>query len=78
MDVASELTLVIPVHNEGANFPALWSAVTSHIRSRFRAFVVYDFDEDNTVPVLQQIISSGEARLIPVKNNVGRGVVGAI
>jgi glycosyltransferase involved in cell wall biosynthesis len=76
--VSRELTLVIPVYNEGANFPELWSAVTSQIRSRFRAFVVYDFDEDNTVPVLRQIISTGETRLVPVKNNVGRGVIGAI
>jgi glycosyltransferase involved in cell wall biosynthesis len=75
---STELSLVIPVYNEGANFPALWSAVTAQIRSRFRAFVVYDFDEDNTVPVLQQIISAGETRLLPVKNNVGRGVIGAI
>ena len=75
---STELTLVIPVYNEGANFPALWNAVTSHIRSRFTAFVVYDFDEDNTVPVLRQIISAGETRLVPVKNNVGRGVIGAI
>ena len=75
---STELSLVIPVYNEGANFPALWSAVTSQIRSRFRAFVVYDFDEDNTVPVLRQIISAGETRLVPVKNNVGRGVIGAI
>lgn len=75
---STELSLVIPVYNEGANFPALWSAVTSQIRSRFRAFVVYDFDEDNTVPVLRRIISAGETRLVPVKNNVGRGVIGAI
>ena len=75
---SNELTLVIPVYNEGANFPALWNAVSSQIRSRFKAFVVYDFDEDNTVPVLQQIISAGETRLVPVKNNVGRGVIGAI
>ena len=73
-----ELTLVIPVYNEGANFPALWSEVTSQIRSRFRALVVYDFDEDNTVPVLQKIISAGETRLVPIKNNVGKGVIGAI
>ena len=75
---STELSLVIPVYNEGANFPALWSAVTSQIRSRFRAFVVYDFDADNTVPVLRQIISAGETRLVPVKNNVGGGVIGAI
>ena len=73
-----ELSLVIPVYNEGANFPALWMAVTSQIRSSFQAFVVYDFDEDNTVPVLREIISAGETRLVPVKNNVGRGVIGAI
>jgi glycosyltransferase involved in cell wall biosynthesis len=75
---SNELSLVIPVYNEGANFPALWTAVTSQIRSPFQAFVVYDFDEDNTVPVLQQIISAGETRLVPVKNSVGRGVIGAI
>jgi dolichol-phosphate mannosyltransferase len=74
----AELNLVIPVYNEGANFAALWSAVASQIHSPFRAFVVYDFDEDNTVPVLRQIISAGETRLVPVKNNVGRGVIGAI
>jgi len=73
-----ELTLVIPVYNEGANFPSLWSAVTSQIRSPFRALVVYDSDEDNTVPVLRQIITAGESRLVPIKNDVGRGVVGAI
>jgi dolichol-phosphate mannosyltransferase len=75
---ADELTLVIPVYNEGANFPSLWKAVSSHIRSRFRALVIYDFGEDNTVPVVQRIISQGEARLVLVKNDVGRGVVGAI
>src|SRR5271166_4932867 len=72
------LTLVIPVYNEGANFPPLWDAVRSQIRSPFRALVVYDFDEDNTVPVVQRIISQGESRLLLVKNEVGRGVVGAI
>ncbi len=83
MGVAAErsddqLTLVIPVYNEGANFPALWEAVRSQIRSSFRALVVYDFDEDDTVPVVRQIVSQGESRLDLVKNDVGRGVVGAI
>ena len=72
------LTLVIPVYNEGANFPPLWDAVRSRIHSPFRALVVYDFDEDDTVPVVQRIISEGERRLLLVKNDVGRGVVGAI
>ena len=77
-DSPAELTLVIPVYNECANFPGLWDEITSHIRSPFRALVVYDFDEDDTVPVVQLIVASGERRLALVKNDVGRGVVGAI
>jgi glycosyltransferase involved in cell wall biosynthesis len=74
----AELTLVIPVYNESANFPGLWKEIAAHIRSPFRALVVYDFDADNTVPVVEAIIASGERRLTLVKNDIGRGVVGAI
>jgi dolichol-phosphate mannosyltransferase len=73
-----ELTLVIPVRNEGANFPGLWREITAHIHSPFRALVVYDFDADDTVPAVRQILASGERRLVLVKNQIGRGVVGAI
>jgi dolichol-phosphate mannosyltransferase len=72
------LTVVIPVYNEGANFPALWSEMTAHLTFPFTALVAYDFDGDNTVPVAQKIIDAGETRLRLVKNTYGRGVVGAI
>src|SRR6516164_8911346 len=72
------LTLVIPVYNEGANFRALWAEITSQLRSPFHALIVYDFDEDDTIPVAQEIISRGEARISLLKNEIGRGVVGAI
>lgn len=75
---ADVLSIVIPVYNEGASFERLWLQLTSHVRSAFRAFVVYDFDEDNTVPAIQAIIVRGENRLQLVKNEVGRGVVGAL
>jgi dolichol-phosphate mannosyltransferase len=74
----SPLTIVIPVYNEGANFPGLWSEMTEHLNFPFTAFVAYDFDADDTLPVVQQIIGQGEARLKLVKNTYGRGVVGAI
>jgi glycosyltransferase involved in cell wall biosynthesis len=76
--MSSQFTIVIPVYNEGASFPSLWTALCSRIRSDFSVLVVYDFDEDNTVPVVQQIIAQGEGRLRLLKNAVGRGVVGAI
>jgi dolichol-phosphate mannosyltransferase len=72
------LTIVIPVYNEGANFPALWAEMTQHLDFAFAARVAYDFDGDNTVPVANEIISKGESRLRLVKNTYGRGVVGAI
>jgi glycosyltransferase involved in cell wall biosynthesis len=72
------LTVVVPVFNEAANFPQLWEAVSSLIRSEFVAMVVYDFEDDNTIPVVQQIIDAGEVRLRLLKNQHGDGVVGAL
>lgn len=72
------LTIVIPVYNEGANFRALWTELTSGIKTPFSALVVYDFDEDNTVPVVREIIAGGETRLRLVKNAYGRGVNNAM
>jgi glycosyltransferase involved in cell wall biosynthesis len=74
----SQLTIVIPVYNEGGNFPALWKELSSSVRSDFVALVVYDFDEDSTVPAVNHVIAEGESRLRLVKNNRGRGVVSAI
>ena len=75
---ADNLTIVIPVYNEGAGFEELWSELNTHLQFPFRALVVYDFDEDNTVPAVQAVIARGETRLSLVKNNVRRGVVGAL
>ncbi len=76
--MAEPLTVVIPVYNEGANFAALWDALSSQVRSPFVALVVFDFDEDDTVPVVRDLIARGETRLQLLKNSVARGVVGAI
>jgi dolichol-phosphate mannosyltransferase len=72
-----DLTIVIPVYNEGAGFEDLWNELNTHLQCPFRALVVYDFDEDNTVPAVQAVIALGERRLSLVKNDVRRGVVGA-
>lgn len=74
----SPLSIIIPVFNEGQNFPALWSELDGPVKSPFTAYVVYDFDEDDTVPVVASMIERGEKRLRLVKNQIKRGVVGAI
>src|SRR5579875_165656 len=78
MSSSPPLTIVIPVYNEGANFRALWGELVSGIRTPFAALVVYDFDEDNTLPVAREIIAAGEARLRLLRNAYGRGVTNAI
>jgi glycosyltransferase involved in cell wall biosynthesis len=72
------LTIVVPVFNEGANFKALWSQIASAIRTPFTAIIVYDFDQDDTLPVISEIVASGERRLVLRKNAYGRGVTRAI
>jgi dolichol-phosphate mannosyltransferase len=71
------LSIVIPVYNEGQNFPYLWNELSAAVQANFVAYVVYDFDEDDTVAVVNSLIASGEKRLTAVKNRA-RGVVSAI
>lgn len=72
------LIIVIPVYNEGGNFPRLWGNLCSTIRSAFTLLVVYDFHEDDTIPAVEAIINKGENRIRLVRNNIRKGVVGAI
>lgn len=74
----NRLSIIIPAYNEGANFPDLWKELSASIKSDFIAYVIYDFDEDNTVPAVNTITAAGERRLQAVKNQHGRGVVAAI
>jgi dolichol-phosphate mannosyltransferase len=73
-----QITIVIPAYNEGANFDRLWAELCSKVRSDFTALVVYDFDEDDTLPAVERVIHKGETRIRLIKNNIRRGVVGAI
>ncbi len=78
MPIQPLLTVVIPVYNEGANFRALWTEIASSLKTPFAAIIVYDFDEDNTLPVARQVIAEGETRITLRRNAYGRGVTGAI
>src|SRR3984893_11701350 len=75
---AEKLSIVVPVYNEGENFPALRKALLENVRTPFEVFVVYDFDEDTSVPAVQRAIDAGDQRFHLVKNSVARGVVGAL
>jgi dolichol-phosphate mannosyltransferase len=71
------LHVIIPVYNEGENFPHLRAALNC-ISCPLEALVVYDFDADNTVPAVRTAIGEGDSRFRLVKNSIKPGVVGAL
>ncbi len=71
------LRIVTPVFNEGANFPQLYEAVNTQIKTPFEMLVVYDFDGDDTVPVAREIAAK-DGRVKLLKNTLGRGVLNAM
>ncbi|HSX38035.1 MAG TPA: glycosyltransferase [Chlamydiales bacterium] len=72
-----DLTIVIPVYNEDRNISATLLKLKEHLSCSCEILIVFDFDEDTTVPVAQKLICQyPNMRLI--KNNVARGPSGAI
>lgn len=72
-------SVVVPVYNEGANIAATCEQVRQTLPPGYEFLVVYDFDEDNTLPALAAVPPEQKpehTRL--VKNTLGRGVRYAI
>ena len=71
------LYIITPVYNEDKNFPALYKEIEKKIKTPHKVVVVYDFDEDNTVPVVKRY-QAKDKNLILYKNTRGRGALNAI
>ena len=74
---ALALSVVIPVYNEAGNIEETLYGLKQNVRVPHEIIIVYDFDEDTTLPVVRRSGSDyGNIRL--VKNNVARGPSGAL
>jgi dolichol-phosphate mannosyltransferase len=72
-----DLTVLIPVFNEGANIRSTLEALYSEVAIPKVTYVIYDFEEDDTLPVVRALQSRlPELRL--VRNRFGRGALNAI
>lgn len=69
---------MVPVYNEGENVVATLRGIVERSRTRpLEVLVVYDFDGDTTVPVVERL-QSEIPELVLHKNTIGRGVLNAI
>ena len=77
MDDGIELSIVLPVYNEGEAVVPVVRALVAGVHYRCEILVVYDFDEDTTVPVAQALATELPA-VRPLRNDLGRGVLNAM
>ena len=70
------LSVVCPVYDEGENIAKLIERLEREIRIPMELIVVYDKDDDDTLPALAALKPAFAMRT--VKNHFGRGVLNAI
>ena len=71
------LHIITPVYNEGDNFPELYRQLKNKVKTPFKLIVVYDFDEDDTVPVAKKY-QKKDKNLVLRKNTLGKGPLNAL
>ncbi|HUC89535.1 MAG TPA: glycosyltransferase [Patescibacteria group bacterium] len=75
--MTKELNIVIPVYNEDKNFANTYNSIEKYVKIPHTIHVVYDFDEDTTVPVVKRL-AKNDPKLKLVKNTIGRGPLNAL
>jgi dolichol-phosphate mannosyltransferase len=71
------LSIVLPVYNEGEAVEPVLRALSAGVRTPHELVVVYDFDADTTVPVVNRLATEIPG-LRGLRNDLGRGVLNAM
>ena len=77
MTAQPELSIVLPVYNEGEAVEPVLRALSAGVLTSHELVVVYDFDEDTTVPVVARLATEIPG-LRGLRNDMGRGVLNAM
>ena len=67
----TDLDIVIPVYNEGANIVPLLESLRRHVKTPYRVLICYDFDEDDTLDAVRGL--DDPALEVLFIKNPGRG-----
>jgi len=77
--MAPELSIILPVYNEGERVEPVLRALHAAVATPKELVVVWDFDGDATRPVVERLVASGELPgLRGHRNDLGRGVLNAM
>lgn len=71
------VNIIIPVYNEKENICSTVNEINCKVKNAHEIIVVYDFEEDNTLPIIK-IIMKRQDNIRLLKNKYGRGVLNAI
>lgn len=71
------ISIILPVFNEGKNIKKQVEIIQQKVLSSHEILVVYDFDNDNSIPVVKSL-QKRYTKLKLVKNIFGSGLINAI
>lgn len=72
------LDIVVPVYNEDKGILRLFEEIENEIKTPKHVMIVYDFDGDTTVPVVEAHKNDYSFKIDLVLNTIGRGALNAI
>jgi dolichol-phosphate mannosyltransferase len=78
-EMLPKLHIIIPVYNEKDNIEKTLDEIRTKIKCAFDISIIYDFEGDNTVPVVLRYMKDyPDVYIKLIKNDYGQGVLNAI
>ena len=72
------INIIIPVYNEGENISIIFDEINLKVKTPCCIYIIYDFDEDNTLPAVKNYMEKFPGCIRLEKNRFGTGVLNAI
>jgi len=73
-----DVTIVIPVYNEGENISIALQQINDEVKASYEVMVVFDMPEDDTIPVAKRVARELDLPLVLKRNAFGVGALNAI